>query len=83
LSCLINARFVFIAIGASLAAVLFFLLVLYFLRFVEERAMLIRGNDIKLLNPHACRLTHFAPFAAVLGSLFALACAGTDDVDVT
>lgn len=76
MSCLINSKTVFIGVGAGLAVLLFVLLVLYFLRFLEERSMLIRGRDIKMLDPNACRLTHFAPFALIFGTLFLFACGG-------
>ncbi len=76
MSCLVKSREVFIGIGAAFGVVLGLLLLLYFMRFIEERSVLIRGNDVKLLDPNSCRLTHFAPFAIILGILFFVACAG-------
>jgi hypothetical protein len=74
LQCVIAGRDVFAIVGGVLAGLLGLLLILYFFRFVEERALLIRGD--RLLNPHACRLSHVALFASIFGLLFVMACVG-------
>lgn len=68
LACAIQARIPLLATGIVVGALLAFLVILYFLRFIEERRRLLRKNVV--------RLTSIWLFGPVLGILFLLSCAG-------
>ncbi len=75
LNCLIESRDYFLIVGIVMAILLSILLVLYFLRFIEERSLLIRRNS-EIVNPHKIRLSHIGFFLGIFGILFIVACIG-------
>ena len=74
--CLVEARTAFLGVGLAIALSLAALLVLYFLRFLEERSLLL-SSSASVRGPPSCRLTHIGPFAVIYALLFLLACASS------
>lgn len=72
LNCVMQGRYYLLAVGVIMILIVFVLLVLYFLRALEERSLLVN----KIHNPGACKMSNLYAFLVLLVPLFLMSAFG-------